>query len=320
MGASRKENRLVRYLLGDVAESDREAIEAQYLEDEDYFAELQLAEDDLIDAYVNERLGAHDRALFEKNLITSPRQQERVRSARALLVFARKHKSPTTPERLSLGQRLRAFFQFHAPTFRLALVVGMALAIVAAGWFGGEVLRLRSKLDVAQSESDQEIREKQEEIARLKQEFQQADADKARLNEEIRRRQDEIELLRHPSSTDNAVVARLGYGVTEGTRGTSPAQRPLTISLPSDAKTIRLQLDLKQDSYATYVVTLADTHGNKVKRSPFRTIKTANGRSVIAQIPAKDLSPGDYRLFLDGVTENDETRGVSEFLIRIVRK
>lgn len=322
MSAIKQEDRLIRYLLGDLPAQDREQVEARYLEDEDFFTELQVTEDEIIDAYVNGRLTARNRALFEKNFLNSDRRRERVHSARALMTFARRHRAAPARDQVSPWQRAREFFRVDYPLRQWALVSGLLVALVGGGWLWFEVVRLRSQLadaQAAQSRRMEEVNQRLMDLARVNQELKEASsAEREKLEQEREQLRQDVERLEQQVSTNTLVSAVLEVEPGGITRGAP--QKQITISIPAAAKRVRLQLDLKSDDYTRYETVLLNDLGQEVRRDSITSTKTAKGRSIILRIPAQDLPAGGYRLLVDGVTEQNETRGVGEFLIRVVRK
>jgi anti-sigma factor RsiW len=79
---TQEDERLARYILGELSEHERERLEAEYFEDDDAFEQMLMAEEELTDAYVRGELSAEERAQFEKSYLSSPRGCERVRSGR----------------------------------------------------------------------------------------------------------------------------------------------------------------------------------------------------------------------------------------------
>ena len=92
------EDLLVRYLLGQLGESEQERVEQTYLADQDWQERLAIAEDELIDDYVHGTLAAAGRAAFEKHFLNSPRRHERVAFARAWQQLTRA--TPSVPAAL----------------------------------------------------------------------------------------------------------------------------------------------------------------------------------------------------------------------------
>jgi len=72
------------YLLHQLPESEREALEDQWMEDSALFQQLCDAEAELLDAYARGTLPAADRERVAKYLLNSPWQQRKLRFARTL--------------------------------------------------------------------------------------------------------------------------------------------------------------------------------------------------------------------------------------------
>ncbi len=79
-----KEVLQAKYLLGDLSEQEKVTIEESYFADDNSFGELEIIEDELVDAYVHDELPAAERQQFEKLLQSSARLSGRVQFARIL--------------------------------------------------------------------------------------------------------------------------------------------------------------------------------------------------------------------------------------------
>ena len=84
MFTSEDEHRLIRYLLDDVSDEDREAIEAQYLLDDEWFAQLQALETQLIRDYLKKDLAAEQLRRFEDKYLAVPDLRRKVHLASAM--------------------------------------------------------------------------------------------------------------------------------------------------------------------------------------------------------------------------------------------
>ena len=84
-----REAHLVRHLLGDLPEGDREAIENRLFEDRGFVDEVQAVTDDLIDAYLAGILSPEDTARFESHFLASPVRRARFEFIRDLASAAR---------------------------------------------------------------------------------------------------------------------------------------------------------------------------------------------------------------------------------------
>ncbi len=81
MNAFSEHARARRYLLGRTTDQESADIEARYLADEEAIDELTLVEDDLIEAYLEGRLTADERAstiAFQLDYVESPTREDRL--------------------------------------------------------------------------------------------------------------------------------------------------------------------------------------------------------------------------------------------------
>ena len=83
-----------KYLLGDIqAENERRKIEERLMLDDDYFEEIEIQEDELIQDYVDDQLGTDERQRFEKHFLISEERWNKVKFARALRRYINEHQS-----------------------------------------------------------------------------------------------------------------------------------------------------------------------------------------------------------------------------------
>jgi outer membrane biosynthesis protein TonB len=79
------EKNLRRFLLGEMNEAARAALEERFVADEDLFARLCAVEEELIENYARERLAPADREKFERSFLNTARRREKVAFTRQLL-------------------------------------------------------------------------------------------------------------------------------------------------------------------------------------------------------------------------------------------
>src|SRR5215475_8003956 len=92
-----QDERMTRYLLGNLPETEQMAVEQEYFADPEKFEEVWAAENDLVDRYVRGRLPRGERELFERNYLQSPKHRDRVALARKLLEAADRQVAESTP-------------------------------------------------------------------------------------------------------------------------------------------------------------------------------------------------------------------------------
>jgi hypothetical protein len=92
---STAETPLRTYLLGLLPDEEATRLEERFFSEGTAFEELLLAEDDLIDDYLDERLSADERRAFEERLHVRPELQERLLARRVLTAAMRRRRDAT---------------------------------------------------------------------------------------------------------------------------------------------------------------------------------------------------------------------------------
>jgi len=125
-----KDERLIRYLLGELTEQERAELEQAYFVSDAAFEELSTVEDELIEAYVQAELSPADRERFERGFLTTPRRRERVDFTRRLKAEAAKR---SVAGHQSWWQGFVPAFPVPRFAFALAIVATIAVAL-GIGW------------------------------------------------------------------------------------------------------------------------------------------------------------------------------------------
>ena len=86
-GGTDHDERLVRYLLGELSEQERDQLESEYLGNSESHDQLVAAEDELIYAYVGGRLSHSQSISFERFFLQTPERRSRVEFARSFAQF-----------------------------------------------------------------------------------------------------------------------------------------------------------------------------------------------------------------------------------------
>lgn len=88
---------LLRYLLADLSDFDRERLKKESLADDELLEELHEVENDLMDSYVRGELSPKLRQQFEEKFLDSPERRERLEVAKLLMNSAVRAQIGTTP-------------------------------------------------------------------------------------------------------------------------------------------------------------------------------------------------------------------------------
>ena len=118
-----------RYLLGQLADSDKEALEHDYFVKPGVLRQVEAGEDELIDDYLEKRLSQDDRQGFEQVFLTTKEREEKLRLAKAL--GERVWKSAGLQARMS--RRLNVPAILFSPV-GLALIAIPLVLIAGLGW------------------------------------------------------------------------------------------------------------------------------------------------------------------------------------------
>jgi hypothetical protein len=304
MTISDPDDRLTRYLTGDLGEPERTALEHEFFTDPLTFDRLVHAEHALVDDYVRGRLPASLAAAFKRHYFAHPRLRVRVEFAEALKAAADATPGARRPwlDRLSRD----------GPTLPLATAAAIALLVALSAWMLVQNRRLRG--DLARSETTRSIADARERTLQ----GQLADARRAatELSGEVDRLRAEPRRPYRPAAVPSIVSLLL---TVSGVRS-SDTGAPKTVRVLPGTMAVRVQLVLGERAYPTYAFTVKQIGGGDVFSSGrLRPEGTAARARVGATIPAKRLPRGDYLLTLAGERAGGTRDEVSQILFRVDR-
>lgn len=323
-----------QYLMGELSEDVQEQIERRLLSEDDYFEEILIAEEELADDFVGERLDDAESAKFSRRFLSVPELRQEVRFAKALRRRAAEHARHATPRQQQerpppLFVKLIAFLRRPAVGFSMA--AALLLAVCAALWLAAqnrglreqvEELRARATATPAPTPPQPSLleqlaseRERSEELAaRLKSEQEQR-AEAERKLEEARVRQPKSQ----PDQARGSALAAV-FTLSPGlVRGAGEGMKK--ISVPPGGGRVLLLLDLASDDYSTYRATLKTLGGPELHSASNLRARGASGRRTVAfNVPAAKLAPAqDYEISLGGKSASGEYDGVGTYNFRVVR-
>lgn len=308
---------LTRYLLGELSEAERQALEEGYFADPRAFDALASAEDELVDAYVRDELAPPLRQHFEQVYLMDPRRRARVRFAEALA--ARLDGAVAAPQLqkpiVTTDPWWRRWLQAME---RQPPVLGWALASVVLLSIAGSGLWLASQ----SPRSDPEGTQAEAPLARP-QERQPDSPAPSPPGATAPTRPDEPpppepgptprERVRSRSVT---LAMTVGPGVRSGETGP-----PARLVITPDTTEVRLQLTLQEHDYSAYGVRIGVVGGPEIfRRRSFRPTSDTSGAILTIAVPASRFAAGDYLLTLEGVTSGGEVDDVSQSLFHVEKR
>lgn len=294
---------LERYLLGDLAASERERIEKEYFTSDAAWESLSAVENDLIDSSIRGRLSPQQQAQFQQYFLQSPRRRERFEFARLLLDPALRQVpavvSPPPSERKFHPSGFAIFNWISAPQWRMAAII-LLLAVGALLVLQNCRLTLQlEKMRSEQSALQTEVRSLRESAA------------DANLPQAAPKTNETLEITQTPSVL---LLLEPGNLRAPGSGNTNPIPQ-----LPGRSASIVVALDLARDVYPLYSVQLQTADGHTVREvNGLRSQPTsARGRAVLVKFPSGVLSKGDYIVWLLGKTSSGRPARVDSYLFSV---
>lgn len=328
--ASERRESVRRYVLGELSEEGREQIERRLISRDDYFEELLIAEEELVDDFVGERLAGPALAKFRQSFLLVPELRQDVKFAKALRRRAAEHAQHRTPrphEERPPPFLAKILSLFRQPVVGFALAA-LLIAVCAVVWMAAQNRRLRGEVEqlqarqtpqpTPQTELQVQLASERERIEQLaaqisREQEQRADAER-KLEEAMR--QQARSRRNQPTGPAVAAVFTLTPGIIRG-----EAEGLKKISLPPSGGRLLMRLDLAADEYRSYRATLQTLDGLQLLSTPnLRARAGGGGKSIPFALPAARLARGnDYQVVLSGRTPDGTYEDVGNYYFRVIR-
>jgi hypothetical protein len=295
MDKAESENFLVRYLLGQVSQEERDAFEDQYLADREQFEELVAVENDLIDSYVHGELSGAEKESFERHFLSDPKRRERVDFAVAL---ADQLNANADAALRATGPRASAF-SWRWPRMRLAMAAAGIAVAAGIAWTVVNDFQLRRQL-VQQQQEERRLR-------------QQIDDLKTKLQETPGggQKRDLARLAPPGSATISMVLAPLARG-----RG-----RQNIVFISPGISSISFSLNRPKETYSAYTALLETVEGIRLEvQNNLEEQPAADGKVVVVEFLSKGLRANDYVLKLQGMNPTGTFDELDAYSFRIVKR
>lgn len=306
------ETEIRRFLLGELEEKERTAFEAKFLADEDFFAQIRVVEDELIEDYVRGTLAEKDK--FEREFLTTKKRRERVAFMRAMI--AKLSEKP---------QKVEAKTPFFAPLIEFfrqpKFVFGAAFAILALV-FGFWFLAIRKPVEIVQQITPTpRIEIKTNQTAIVNPPTNQTTNENVSVNANLPEKRESnkanstnanIETPKKPEEKPKEIVSNPVLALFAG--GVRSEGKTNELNLPRNAQGASLVLNLESQDYQTYRAEIVDQNGSVIYRSG--KLRARNSK-INAFVPSKNLKRGDYILKLYGFNPQNEEESAADFQFRV---
>jgi hypothetical protein len=316
------EGTLRKYILGDLRDPARLDVEQRVVSQPEMFDALTLAEQALIDDYLDDALAAADRARFERQLSTVRGLRQKVQFARTLRTHAADRieaagsgaVDDASAWTLPVVGRLPVW-KPSARALRPAWVALAAAVVVAAVVAGAWLERDRVAREAQLAELRTAQYEHQHELDVLRGTVRDL---QARLQTEQRIAAPRAEMAVEPMrpvavSPPPVPTFLLATGVlrSEGSLA--------RIAVPAGAQIVRLRLFVDDRATGEHRATLRDAEGDEVCAISRLRADTA-GSSVTVVLPANILVRGDYQLALSPAGREPAAEGTYTYTFRVAAR
>ncbi len=312
--------------MGGASEEENHRIEEAFLTGDSQFEALELAEEELIDAFIKNELSAEERQQFRAKLLTSPRIAERVHFASALKEKVDATFSPAAGNSIApvpssiIGPKpnsgwWRNIFP-QQPVWRTvaaSVILVAGLLLVFGLRVRNESQRLaseRAALEQQKAEFAKRVLEQQTRTEQANANLQQ-DKDARPVDPTPIDKPDEPKKVGTPRIGSSTLALILNPGSIRG-----EVTRPELIAR-TDATTAQLHLVLQRNDYKSYKVAIKGLNRNKVvfSRSGLKSQRTTS--DIIVSVPMKVLSPDDYTVGLFGLIGSGTAETVDDYHFRV---
>lgn len=320
------EDLIVRYLLGELPETQQIEIEDSAFQNQQHMLDILSVESDLIDEYVRGEIPLGKREQFESHFLAAPERRRKVQFARALAAVS-SESEPEPVQKVSAFRPLQrkhtlwSFLRSLRPVTALSLAAAALVVIVGATWMITDSLRLRAQLNqlrANQQAQDTQQQQLKEQIAgaRARNEDLAGQLGRERKTESQRAAQIEEKKSANPGNPDTIASLILLPGLARGNN----TQAKLTIS-PS-VRSVELRVGVEpQEDYASFRVELLTQKGQRIwSQDKLAVHPTRAGRAILLNLPAKILDAGRYELSLKGINASGGSEDVSYFYFDVIRK
>jgi hypothetical protein len=284
---SREGETMVRYLLGELADPERNRLEEQYFQEDALHERLLAVEAELIDDYLRGDLTNDRKHRFESRYLTTPEGIKKVQFARSLAVSLGHLPHAHGAERIPWWHAVLMLFRNQSPSLRYAILMAVFLLLLSP------ILIMR--------------------IYRNKPNNQLAGETGGKGQ--------------HAKSPDKAAVATPKQpSIAVLALALVPMQRSgetgNDLEIPPGVFQIRLQLALQNDDYPSYRVILQTPGGKDLYQGDGLKAVTsaAAGKQVVLDLPARVPGPGDYILRLSGIRTDGAAEEVDAYAFRITTR
>jgi hypothetical protein len=286
------DHQIRRYLLAAISEAEREGVETRLMTDDDFFRQIDLVEDELVEEYLDKELDAADRRRFEEVFLAAPERQQKLRFTRAL-----RRRAAEAAEQAARDKQARRWWE--------GLLAGLDVSRPALAWSLAAALLVMA---AGGSWLVFQVRSQQEQISGMQAQLREKDLVESSLRAQVRQGRGQIAPpLQGPQNKQ--VTVGLGVAPSPWITLTGGAlrseQQPPVCKIQTGQELVRLKLDLAENRKESYRAILLGDDREILARSDLKADESETEITISLLIPAADLPGGACRILLYGSGEKD---------------
>jgi hypothetical protein len=312
---------LRKYLLGKVTDEECALVEERLLIDNEYFEQVLMEENELIDDYLRGGLTRSERAQFNEVFLASPERREKLSFVRSLEQYL----DGRSVEGRSHGSWTRFFDWWKSLMSRrlaLAYVAAMMLASILVTWYAAR--RAGDQPDATPSSQapgsypdrlaaiEAERDELKKQLSAKQTEMDQVERQLAQLRNPATRSQTQ----QTPSITPSTLIFPISLISVKSAGQTGGA-----LEIPPGKEQVRLKFDLENDSPDLFRAVLRTASGQPVKEwLKVRPELEGGLKTLNLDLPAARLKDGIYRVKLHGIQSGEPESDEGEVQFKVAHK
>ena len=305
-----------KYLLGELAESEQQELEQRLMTSNEYFEELLVAEDELVDEYLHGTLSGHEQEKFDNHFLCTPERREKLRFSRSLQHYVSAH-----AKRSRTAWAWPPFFSFLRASYATrgwSMATALLLVLLGGSWLSVRVQLLQRALEQAREQQGSGQQELQQQVAQLRGLNDQLATERHNQQKQSAALEQELSALKS-SKTQQPLSPMVAFALIPGRMRGMGGMNNVVIR-PGE-NWIQLQLDLDMGGYKRYRAVLQNSEGEEIwSQSAPKGLVPGVNEAVVLALPTGLLSRGDYLLKLSGIDTQGKLEDITTYQFTVARK
>jgi hypothetical protein len=278
------------------------------------FEEIQIAEDELIDDYLNGILSPRENEIFESFFLAAAERRQKLEFARSLKHYIASMPLKEHPSWIASLMESLAFWQWQNPSLAWSMAAAFLLLLMVGGSWS--IIRFRQGLSSKDAEAlQQQLAQLQTHNSHLSDVLKQEQEQRNQLARELAMiKTGEKKELPQPGTVSPALLSfALLPGLVREMEG------PKRLMIPAGTQLVRFQLQLGENEYPKYRAILQTMENEEIWMQTWpRTGPSGEMLGSRLIVPAALLTKGDYILKLAGINGNGNWEEIGKYYFRVV--